>query len=72
MNDLRKDLEKQTNVFQKCLAVNKKLLVEKVSCAYRLTYIYIYMRDAYYFSRRWNENKHARNVWRTVFGSVNS
>jgi hypothetical protein len=28
--DTKKEMDKQTNILQKCLAVNKKLLVEKV------------------------------------------
>jgi hypothetical protein len=30
LTETKKDLDKQTNILQKCLAVNKKLLVEKV------------------------------------------
>jgi hypothetical protein len=30
LSDVKKDFDKQNNILQKCLAVNKKLLVEKV------------------------------------------
>ena len=30
LSDIKKDYDKQNNILQKCLAVNKKLLVEKV------------------------------------------
>ncbi len=35
LSDVKKDFDKQTNILQKCLAVNKKLLVEKV-CSFSI------------------------------------
>lgn len=37
LSDVKKDFDKQSNILQKCLAVNKKLLVEKV--CYRILII---------------------------------
>lgn len=59
LSDTKKDFEKQSNILQKCLAVNKKLLVEKVGHHFLRRFTQFVS-----FSRPLNENKHDKNVWR--------